>query len=162
MERWGSLPVHQTGGGGGGGGDDDDGDDDDDEISIADSGESDDSGFEDGENWVFNRVLQCINMDNEKFDLKQRQEVFRKKYADFLIWYHHLRQNTTHKKIMETAKELESSDYDKEEALYAAVEQRKFLLDRIVAAQSSVGGGDDDDADDDDDDAEAYKPLYHA
>ena len=45
---------------------------------------------------------------------------------------------------METAKDFtDSYNYDKEEALHAAVEQRKFLLDRIVEDASSV----DDDAD---------------
>ena len=162
MERWDSSYVHQKGGGGGSTNDDDDDDDDDDEVSVADSMETDDTGSDTSDvtdeetasevdgNWVFNRFLQDIDRDkegNEDFDIKQRQELFRKVYTDFLIWYHHLRRNTIHKKIMETAKDLhESYDYDKEEAFHAAIEQRKFLLDRIVEDQSSVDGDADEEA----------------
>ena len=50
------------------------------------------------------------------------------------MWYHHLRQNPIHKKILETAKDLEigTGDYSKEESLRAAVKQRHFLLDGIL------------------------------
>ena len=89
------------------------------------------------ENWVFERFLSRGD-DNGDFNLKQRQKLFRDCYADFLVWYHHLRQNTIHKKIMETVHDLTDGpcDYDKEEALRAAVEQRQFLLNRIVEDKS--------------------------
>ena len=142
MERWVSLDVRQKGGD-----DDDDDDDDADEISIADYVETADSGFESdeetvseaGENWVFNRFLQSIDRENEDFDLKQRQVQFRKLYINYLIWIHHLRRNTIHKKIMTTVRNFtDSYNYDKDEALHAAVEQRKFLLDCIVEDASSI------------------------
>ena len=124
-----------------------------DEESIASDGDisdAEESSSDDGnENWVFDRFLQKINTD-EECDLKQSQELFRKIYTDFLIWYHYLKQNTIHKKIMETVMELETSGYDKEEALQAAVEQRKFLLDPIVESQSTMVEEEDDDEEEDD------------
>ena len=60
--------------------------------------------------------------------------MFREKYAEFLIWLYRLKRNSIHKKIMETVKELMDGplEYDREEAIHAAIQQRKFLLDGVV------------------------------
>ena len=65
---------------------------------------------------------------------KRFKKVFREEYKDALLWIHQLRQNPTHRIIMETAKELRSdtTDYDYEESIEAAVSQRKHLLNRLV------------------------------
>ena len=108
------------------------------------------------ENWVFDRILDKSNDDDT---IKQRQKMFREKYAGFLIWLHHLKRNPIHKKIMETVKDLHDGplEYDREEAIQYAIEQRKFLLDRIVEdrkCRADDGDGNADDDNDDDDDAE--------
>lgn len=90
------------------------------------------------ENWVFDKFIDEIEDEhadnNEELSFKTQKKMFRSRYADFLVWYHHLRQNPIHKKIMETAKDLEigTGDYSKEESLRAAVKQRHFLLDGIL------------------------------
>ena len=90
------------------------------------------------ENWVFDKFIDEIEDEhadhNEELNFNTQKKMFRSKYANFLVWYHHLRQNPIHKKIMETAKDLEigSGDYSKEESLRAAVKQRHFLLDSIL------------------------------
>ena len=65
---------------------------------------------------------------------KRFQKVFREKYRDAILWVRELRQNPTHRKIMETAQELRSdtTDYDYEESIEAAISQRKHLLNRLV------------------------------
>ena len=94
---------------------------------------AEDNEASDDENWVFDRFLRELD-DKNDLTLKQRQKLFRKRYADFLVWYHHLRQNQIHKKIMASVDDLKDGpcDYDKEEALRAAVEHRQFLLNRLV------------------------------
>ena len=106
--------------------------------------EDEEEEFCDGENWVFRPFLDDIDED---LTLKQRQKMFRGHYADHLIWTHHLKRNKIHKKVMETIKDLEGgpSDYDKSEAIRAAIEQRKFLLNRLVEDRESDDGDNDPD-----------------
>ena len=99
------------------------------------------------ENGEFRRFFDDIDRDRkvvgevEDLTFKQRKKLFVTYYGDFLVWYHNLKQNTIHKKIIETAKELKDGpgEYDKEESLRAAVEQRTFLLARIVEEYTSDG-----------------------
>lgn len=90
---------------------------------------SDDGGDNPDEDWVFDRFLDKIDVKQSLFECQQD---FREMYSDFLVWYQNLKQNEIHKKVMETARNLQDVDYDKDESLQAAVDQRKFLLDRIV------------------------------
>ena len=91
------------------------------------------------ENEVFDRLLHTINSNDDNNDetakpnLKERQKMFREKYAEFLIWLYRLKRNSIHKKIMQTVKELMDGplEYDREEAIHAAIQQRKFLLDGV-------------------------------
>ena len=139
-----------------GGGDDSDDDDDEESItSVDDTSDADEASSEDGnENWVFDRFLEKIDCHAEEVGgctVQRRRELFRKVYIDYLVWNQSLKRNNIHKKIMETVKDFEANDYDKEEAFHAAVDQRKFLLDRIVDSQSTVVEEDGDDGDDEED-----------
>ena len=114
----------------------------DDEMdSVNKTGDVDESNNADDEdeNEVFDRLLHTINSNDDNNDetakpnLKERQKMFREKYAEFLIWLYRLKRNSIHKKIMETVKELMDGplEYDREEAIHAAIQQRKFLLDGV-------------------------------
>ena len=119
-------------------------------VDGEEEGEEEEEGGEkavsDGENWVFRPFLDDVD-EKEGLTLKQRQKMFRERYADHLVWNHHLKQNKIHKKVMKTVRDLEdgSSDYDKPEAFRAAVEQRKFLLNRLVEDPESDDGDTDPD-----------------
>ena len=112
--------------------DDDDGDDseqdtDDEEDTDTDSDEEENT----ANNSVFNRILRSIDKHDK---LEKCQKQFRQKYAGFLEWLRDLKHNKIHRKIMMTARKLERDEnYDGREALHAAVENRKFLLDDLVA-----------------------------
>ena len=112
--------------------DDDDGDDseqdtDDEEDTDTDSDEEENT----ANNSVFNRILRSIDKHDK---LEKCQKQFRQKYAGFLEWLRDLKHNKIHRKIMMTARKLEREEnYDGREALHAAVENRKFLLDDLVA-----------------------------
>ena len=130
------------------------------DTSDVDGDGDDDEDDEQDENWVFDRMLDADeNNDDDTMtpSIKERQKMFKKRYADFLIWLHYLKRNPTHKKIMETVKDLQDGplEYDREEAIQNAIEQRKFLLDRIVQdrkCRADDRDGDDDNDEDDDDD----------
>ena len=116
------------------------------DTEAADEEEEEEEEVSDGENWVFRPFLDDVD-ENEGLTLKQRQKMFRERYAEHLVWNHHLKQNKIHKKVMETVKDLEGgpSHYDKPEAFRAAVEQRKFLLNRLVEDRESDDGDNDPD-----------------
>ena len=65
------------------------------ENDISDVDADDDD--EQDENWVFDRILDAVE-SNDDDNIKQRQKIFREKYGNFLIWLHHLKRNPTHKK----------------------------------------------------------------
>ena len=121
-------------------GEDTDDDDDDDDSEQDDENETDiESGEEENtdDNSVFDRFFKQI--DNEQ-SLAERQKEFREVYGKFLEWLDELKHNKIHRKIMKTARDLEmDEDYDRSEALLAAVEKRKFLLDRLVPDYEGEG-----------------------
>ena len=102
---------------------------------------------ESDENWVFDQFMEFTPEEGVPWTLQEKREEFRSNYSRFLEWYSHLKKNAIHRKVMTTAKNLETDDgdYDRQEALSLAVEKRRFLLDRLV---------DDDDSDEDDEEAE--------
>jgi hypothetical protein len=55
-------------------------------------------------------------------------------YAErLLLWMSHMKKDPIHKKIMQTRDNLIDAGFlDREEALYCAVEKRKFLLKRLL------------------------------
>ena len=54
-------------------------------------------------------------------------------YVERLLWMSHMRKDPIHKKIMQTRDNLIDVDFlDREEALYSAVEKRKFLFKRLL------------------------------
>ena len=113
--------------------DDDDEEEEEDESEQDEEDETDMESAEKGntdDNSVFDRFFKQI--DNEQ-SLAERQKEFREVYGKFLEWLDELKHNKIHRKIMKTARDLEmDEDYDRSEALLAAVEKRKFLLDRLV------------------------------
>ena len=115
-------------------------DDDDDDSQQDDESETDIESDEEGntdDNSVFDRFFKQI--DNEQ-SLAERQKEFREVYGKFLEWLDELKHNKIHRKIMKTARDLEmDEDYDRSEALLAAVEKRKFLLDRLVPGYEGEG-----------------------
>ena len=54
-------------------------------------------------------------------------------YVDRLLWLLHIKKDPTHQKIMQTRDNLIDEDFfDCDEALYSAVEKRKFLFKRLL------------------------------
>ena len=54
-------------------------------------------------------------------------------YMERLVWMKQLKKDPVHKKIMQTKDALaENDDFDPEEALEAAVHQRKFIIKRLL------------------------------
>ena len=107
--------------------------DDDDDIDAAD---------EDTEHRVFDWIIQeAADELGEGAIYEDLQNRFRRKFADILGWHYRLRKHPVYKKVMATARDLHDSDgdYDWPEAYETAVEQRKFLLNRLVPqAQESA------------------------
>ena len=60
-------------------------------------------------------------------------------YSDRLEWMAQMKNDPVHKKIMETRKRLiEDDSFDKEEALTAAINKRKFLLERLLKERQHI------------------------
>ena len=100
-----------------------------------DDAENDNDGVDDTENNVFDWLIEeaaedMIEGDNHA----ELQSRFRRKFAEILHWQYRLRQHPVYKKVMATARDLHDSggEYDWPEAYETAVEQRKFLLNRLV------------------------------
>ena len=72
------------------------------------------------------------------------QEKFRKLFISFLHWKDRLFKNPIYKKVMTNVRELQDEQFDRQEAIEAAVHKRRFLLNRVVP--------DPDDKDDSNDD----------
>merc|ERR1711867_77909 len=89
------------------------------------------------------------NLGEKDVSHEALQKPFREEYIDHVLWYRRLRKHPIHKKVMETAKELRtgSEDYDYEESLEAAVDQRKFLLNRFVPEPEPVDAVEDESMD---------------
>ena len=105
-------------------------DEDDDDRSEEETDRESDDEENTTDNSVFDRIINVIDQDQS---LLERQEEFRRRYVEALEWIHKLKHNEIHRKIMETVRNLESEEsFDRSEALRAAVEKRKFLLDRLV------------------------------
>ena len=154
--------------------DDDDNDVDDDDVVDEESEEEEDDDHgeddekeenqEDNQHSTFEKFLDNIDREAEKgtLTMKQRVKLLMKKYGEFLVWWYEHRKNPTHKKIIETYKELVEGplEYDREEALLTAVKQRPILFKRIVEdlyendtdMKDNAAADDDDDDDDDHDD----------
>ena len=54
-------------------------------------------------------------------------------YLERLFWMRQLRKNRVHRKVQSTRDEfINGDDFDEDEALEAAVDERKFLLKRLL------------------------------
>ena len=83
--------------------------------------------------------------DNSLLPLARRK--LRRLYLHRLKWYNRIKQDKIHRQVMHTARRLMNEDgMDWEEALEAAVDRRKFLLNRLINKPLL------DESDDDDDD----------
>ena len=113
--------------------------------SDADSTIDDDDDGDD--DTVFADILQRVKNrydDPDSLSHEQLQKLFRAEYRNIVLWLHKLRQHSTHQLVMQSAKDLRDGpyEYDYEESINAAVDQRKHLLNRLVPEED-----DDDDAD---------------
>ena len=102
-----------------------------------DSTDDGDAGDDNYDDTVFDDILQKVkdrHDDPDSLSHKYLQKLFRAEYVDTVLWLHKLRQHPTHQLVMETAKDLRDGpyDYDYEESIQAAVDQRKHLLNRLV------------------------------
>ena len=123
--------------------------DSDSDISTDDDlGEMEDEHVEeaDDENWVFESIIkETYEALGEDASAKEVRKLFRRKFGDALDWYHNLRKHHIYKKIMATVKDLQDGpgDYDRMEAIRAAIKQRSFLLDRLISSPDQHEDGPD-------------------
>ena len=91
----------------------------------------------------FQENVECLN--NEGFsEVEAKRQSFSEVlpnltkelediYVERLLWMSHMRKDPIHKKIMQTRDNLIDVDFlDREEALFSAVEKRKFLFKRLL------------------------------
>ena len=91
----------------------------------------------------FQENVECLN--NEGFsEVEAKRQSFSEllpnltkelegTYVERLLWMSHMRKDPIHKKIMQTRDNLIDVDFlDREEALYSAVEKRKFIFKRLL------------------------------
>ena len=132
-----------------------DGEDDDQEDDGADD-ETEQEKYEKNqdENDVWDKFMGMLSFDNEH-SLTERQEIFRDKFANFLVWLSELKKHRVYKKLMETVKQFrdDPADYGYAESIRLAVFARRFLLNDLVDEPLSDDADDDDDDDDADDDS---------
>jgi len=84
--------------------------------------------------------------------LPELQKALRQVYIDHLKWVHVLREDPLHKAILETRNRMmDEDDMDFNEAVEAAVNQRKYLLNRVF---QSIEEPDTDDEDEEEDDTD--------
>ena len=82
--------------------------------------------------------------DNSLLPLARRK--LRRLYLHRLKWYNRIKQDKIHRQVMHTARRLMNEDgMDWEEALEAAVDRRKFLLNRLINKPLLDESDDDDD-----------------
>ena len=92
--------------------------------------------------------------------LPELQKALRQVYIDHLKWVHVLREDPIHKAILETRNRMmDEDDMDYNEAVEAAVNQRKYLLNRVFQAMEEPDTDEEDmDADDEEDEDEDESP----
>ena len=66
-------------------------------------------------------------------------------YMERLLWMNQLKKDPVHKKIMQTKLAfVENDDFDREEAIEAAIDKRRFLIKRILKNYNFDEKNDDD------------------
>ena len=90
--------------------------------------------------------------------LSELQKVLRQQYIDHLKWVHVLREDPIHDAILETRKKFQEEEgMDFNEAVEAAVNQRKYLLNRVFQPMEEPDT-DEEDMDEDDEEDEDESP----
>jgi len=96
------------------------------------------------------KKLAQIQAYNEM--LPELRKALRSVYIDHLKWVHVLREDPLHKAILETRNRLmDEDDMDYNEAVEAAVNQRKYLLNRVFQPLEEPDTDDEDEEDEDTD-----------
>ncbi|PFX34406.1 hypothetical protein AWC38_SpisGene676 [Stylophora pistillata] len=137
--------------------DDEDNDDGDDDGDNEDDGDDDDDPRSELKQEVKDEMKAAMVEQEEEGASKDDNSLLpsarcklRKLYLRRLKWYSRIKQNKIHRQVMHTARRLMNEDsMDREEALEAAVERRKFPLNRLLE-KPLLDETDDDDDDDDD------------
>jgi len=84
--------------------------------------------------------------------LPELRKALRQVYIDHLKWVHVLREDPVHEAILETRKKFqEENEMDYNEAVEAAVNQRKYLLNRVFQPMEEPDTADEDEEDEEDD-----------
>ena len=117
--------------------DDEDNDDGDDDGDNEDDGDDDDDPRSELKQEVKDEMKAAMVEQEEEGASKDDNSLLpsarcklRKLYLRRLKWYSRIKQNKIHRQVMHTARRLMNEDsMDREEALEAAVERRKFLIE---------------------------------
>jgi hypothetical protein len=79
------------------------------------------------------------------------QEKFRELLISFLHWKDRLYKNPIYKKVMTNVRELQDEQFDRQEAIEAAVHNRRFLLNRVVPDPDDIDDSNDGEQENDED-----------
>ena len=79
------------------------------------------------------------------------QEKFRELLIYFLHWKDRLYKNPIYKKVMTNVRELQDEQFDRQEAIEAAVHNRRFLLNRVVPDPDDIDDSNDGEQENDED-----------
>ena len=119
---------------------DDDGDHSDSESVMEDDEEDESEVFEFFVRQAKNQ-LKKDGIDEVSYELLQ--ERFRELLIHFLRWKDRLYKNPIYKKVMTNVRELQDEQFDRQEAIEAAVHNRRFLLKRVVPDPGDIDDSDD-------------------
>ena len=102
---------------------------------VEDDDDDDDYDDSDEDNSIFDDLIeQAENELGQHARVEDIRKLFRRKLANEIEWMRALRRHSIYKKIINTAKDLEDGpgDYDKSEALRAAIRTRSILLNDLI------------------------------
>ena len=119
---------------------DDDGDHSDSESVMEDDEEDESEVFE----FFVRQAKDQLKKDGiDEVSHELLQERFRELLIHFLRWKDRLYKNPIYKKVMTNVRELQDEQFDRQEAIEAAVHNRRFLLKRVVPDPGDIDDSDD-------------------
>ena len=120
--------------------------------SDSDRSDNEDKEERENDNSIFDSMIdETVKELGENPSGRAVRKRFCKKFGNRLVWYYELRKHPIYKKVMETVNFLEENpgDFDRIEAMWAAIKQRKILFERLIDDKMSTDNDKSDGSDDD-------------
>ena len=120
--------------------------------SDSDRSDNEDKEERENDNSIFDSMIdETVKELGENPSGRAVRKLFCKKFGNRLVWYYELRKHPIYKKVMETVNFLQENpgDFDRIEAMWAAIKQRKILFERLIDDKMSTDNDKSDGSDDD-------------